>query len=297
MVNINSSTWIKNSGDVKTNQTNTASDTDHPIASRAVVSAVSTATKVSFLAKQLSDAATRAAQRESTMSWYELHDTAKSILEKVAGNSYSQNKKFYDSQIPKTDDPALLKLAQQATDFSNDKGSNPFAGMSRDQLALITYDESGSFTTNERFAAWAESASQEYAWRKQFVAKSMDAYHQTGNSNGNGVAQEMLDHFQSLPQMEKVQYPRTYETELQTVAADSANQATSRQGPTDLLSLLNTWEKARQSDGLPKIRSLTETDAPVVQSDQAEISNTAAGSQASDIDPKKMDTPLPTATS
>jgi len=248
MVNINSSSWIKDTSNLDAAKTANAPSVGEAASAGTAVGS-SSSTTVSSLAQQLSDAATRASERESKLSWNELRDTAKATLEKVSGHSYSLNKALYDSQIPKTDDPARLARAKQATDFSNDQGTNPFAGMSRDQLDLIVYDEGGAFTTNEKFAAWAEASSQEYAWRKQFVAKSMDAYHQTGNSNGNGVAQEMLEHFLSLPQIERVQYPRSYQAQLQMLAA---NQATDSQGPSDLLSLLNKWEKAKQFDGLPQ---------------------------------------------
>lgn len=55
--------------------------------------------------------------------------------------------------VPNTDDLELLARAKQATSLVNGSGSNPFKGMSRDQLALIAYDDSGTFTVNEQRAA------------------------------------------------------------------------------------------------------------------------------------------------
>lgn len=70
------------------------------------------------------------------------------------------------------DAPDAAALAHQATDYLRGRGTNPFKGMSRDQLELISYDESGTFTVNERRAASDESDHQDCVWRKNIVAKS-----------------------------------------------------------------------------------------------------------------------------
>ncbi|MFJ5330835.1 hypothetical protein [Pectobacterium versatile] len=78
--------------------------------------------------------------------------------------------------MPDSSDPGRLGRAADATKFVNGSGKNPFTGLSRDQLALITYDDSGLYTTNERRAAWEESYDQEYVWRKEVIAKAMAQY-------------------------------------------------------------------------------------------------------------------------
>ncbi len=82
----------------------------------------------------------------------ELGEKASELLSKISGDGYFANKKANDAEVPDTQDPALLARADNATQFVNGTGKKPFAGMSSDQLSLIIYDETGSFTTNERRA-------------------------------------------------------------------------------------------------------------------------------------------------
>lgn len=105
-------------------------------------------TTVSSLARQLSEAAIRAESRFGQI--------ASSSLDVITTNRYFSNKVQHDSEVPKGNSPELLVRARQATDFVNGSGSNPFKGLSRDQLSLIAHDEGGSFTINERRAAWQE---------------------------------------------------------------------------------------------------------------------------------------------
>lgn len=104
------------------------------------------AANVSILAHQLSDAATRAEARGGVKN--------ADMLGPITGDSYFANKAQHDAQIPNARTPELLARARQATDFVNGSDSNPFKGLSRDQLELIANDEGGPFTINERRAAW-----------------------------------------------------------------------------------------------------------------------------------------------
>ena len=107
-----------------------------------------TSSTVSNLARQLSEAAVRAETRDTSLSHKELGQKATALLNQITGDSYFANKAQHNAEVPNTDDPELLARAKQATSFVNGSGSNPFKGMSRDQQALITYDDSGTFTTN-----------------------------------------------------------------------------------------------------------------------------------------------------
>lgn len=156
-----------------------------------------TSSTVSNLARQLSEAAVRAETRDTSLSHKELGQKATALLNQITGDSYFANKAQHNAEVPNTDDPELLARAKQATSFVNGSGSNPFKGMSRDQLALITYDDSGTFTTNERRAAWEEAYSQEEAWRQKAVAKAMDEYNRTGKLTN--FFSEVLEHYKSLP--------------------------------------------------------------------------------------------------
>jgi hypothetical protein len=168
---------------------------------------------LSSLSRQLSESAVRAAARDSSLSRKELGEKASELLSKISGDGYFANKKANDAEVPDTQDPALLARADNATQFVNGSGKNPFAGMSSDQLSLIIYDDTGSFTTNERRAAWQESFDQESAWRQKVVANSIAEYNGTGKLTKFFTA--ALEHYKGLPAIEQAQYPDSYEPKLQ----------------------------------------------------------------------------------
>lgn len=168
---------------------------------------------LSSLSLQLSESAARAAARDSSLSRKELGAKASELLSKISGDGYFANKKANDAEVPDTQDPALLARADNATQFVNGNGKNPFASMSSDQLSLIIYDDSGSFTTNERRAAWIESFDQESAWRQKVVASAMAEYNGTGKLTKFFTA--ALEHYKNLPVIEQAQYPDSYEAKLQ----------------------------------------------------------------------------------
>ncbi|MEE7627373.1 hypothetical protein V3O24_14475 [Methylobacter sp. Wu8] len=174
---------------------------------------------ISTLARQLADSASRAEVRDKTLSRSELADKAKSLLSKISGDSYQANKKTHDSEVPKTDDPELLARAKQATEFvnrssNNGNEKNPFVGLSREQLANVIYDDSGTYTVNERRAAWMESSKQEEEWSRKVTAQAMDEYNRTGKMTN--FFRSVLDHFKDLPAIEQAQYPKNYASDLES---------------------------------------------------------------------------------
>lgn len=100
-----------------------------------------TVSTLSTLARQLSAAAERA----------EARDTLKDARDTLAAEACLANKAQSDSEGVER-----LARARQATGFIDGADSNPFKGLARDQLNLIAHDEGGSFTINERRAAWKE---------------------------------------------------------------------------------------------------------------------------------------------
>lgn len=174
---------------------------------------------LSNLARQLSASMTRAELRDKTLSRKELAEKADRLMSQIAGDGYHAKKSQHDSEVPKTDDPELLARAKQATAYINDSErggrsvKNPFAGLSRAELSSIIYDESGTFTVNERRAAWAESNAQEEAWRHRVIAKSNIELQQTGKLVN--FFQDVLDHYNTLPPIEQAQYPENYAADLQ----------------------------------------------------------------------------------
>lgn len=142
MVNISTYTSLLN-------QRFASSSTAAPIQSREVRLGASvdvvTESTVSILARQLSEAAARAETRNA------------GTLDSILGDNYFARRAQHDAEVPDTDSQELIARAKQATDFLNGSDSNPFKGLARDQLNLIAHDDSGSFTINERRAAWEET--------------------------------------------------------------------------------------------------------------------------------------------
>ncbi|SDR86304.1 hypothetical protein SAMN04490182_0165 [Pseudomonas cedrina] len=126
---------------------------------------------VTTLAGQLSDAALRAKASYGSHTKQQLKTMHHENFQRLTGREYNNNKTQHDTETPNTSDPTLLERAHMATRYVNNLGSNPFAGMPRDQLELIIFDDSGSFTVNERRAVLYEDYNQEQAWRKQVLAE------------------------------------------------------------------------------------------------------------------------------
>ncbi|MDQ7735409.1 hypothetical protein QT231_22130 [Halomonas sp. SpR1] len=160
---------------------------------------------LSPLARQLNEVQARADARDAIMGRDELAGKAKNITDQLIGSSYHNNKARHDAEVPDTNDPILLERAKQATDFVNGKGSNPFKGLSADQLTLITYDEGGTFTINERRAAWEEKYDQWQDWKKEVGDKIIREWKEKGTITNSLT--EVLEHYENLPPIEQAQYP------------------------------------------------------------------------------------------
>lgn len=212
--------------------------------------------ELSALAKQLSAAAERAAARDAAMSRQELADFALGVLDKLMGPTYSLGRDVFDNQVPDTDDPELLERARQANAFATGQGENPFKGLSREQLSLIIYDESGDFTVNERRAARIERTAQHNEWARSMMDKMGAEYRQTGRTD-NGL-REVIDFYDSLPRIEVAQYGN-YETAL--ILQGNMPEADWPEVSTALFDLLvNHWE---QPDDTPDAQGAApETEGP-----------------------------------
>lgn len=184
---------------------------------------------VSTLARQLADVNVRAETRDASLSHDELAQKAKTLLSQITGPGYQNNRAKYDAEVPDTDDPALLERAKQATAFVNGSGSNPFKGLTGDQLALIIYDDSGTFTANERRAASYESDAQEYAWRRSAVMKSEIEWNQ-GDYKQTEFFKMVLAHYEEQPLIEQVQYSEEHTSRLQYLIEMDFNFMTGERG-------------------------------------------------------------------
>ncbi|WP_268800123.1 hypothetical protein [Pseudomonas huanghezhanensis] len=167
---------------------------------------------LSTFALQLSDSATRAEARDNRLDSKQLASLAKDVIEKLTGDSYYRNKAVHDAEIPDTEDPELLERARRATQLTNGSGTNPFSGVSPEKLTLIMYDEAGTYTLNERKAAYLEKYDQEQVWKKAICQRYVDEYNETGKSTQTLFM--ILAHYNELPPIEKAQYPDNYAANL-----------------------------------------------------------------------------------
>jgi hypothetical protein len=221
---------------------------------------------ISTRASQLAASASRAEERDKTFTRSELADKAKSILNHIVGDSYYANKTLHDSEVPKTSDPELLSRAKQATAFVNDASrgghsiKNPFSGLSQEQLSNIIYDDSGTYTVNERHAAWRESYDQEEAWREKVAAQAMAEYNSTGKLTN--FFSSVLDHFKELPAIEQAQYLKDYASDLELKISRDFNYRTHQaegkgKDPMSLIEMLFEQSPHQTTELLQRKTSLT----------------------------------------
>ncbi|KHS83299.1 MULTISPECIES: hypothetical protein [Pectobacterium] len=234
MINLNNLSATKNIDVRDTAKTNSSAVTGNT--SNKTTSSVSSnesttkdTSSVSSLARQLNDAATRAEARDSSTNHSKLASYAHSVIEELVGVSYINSHKIHVEELPDTDDPELLARAKQANDFANGRGTNPFKGLARDQLALIAYDDSNTFTVNERRAALLESSEQESAWSHWVVLKSKQEWN-AGEFKQTEFFKLVLEHYEGLPLIEQVQAPANYESRLKHLIEMDYNFVTGEPG-------------------------------------------------------------------
>lgn len=179
----------------------------------AAVGSVAEGVSISTLAGRLSAAAGHTSERLKGLDHKALQDQLIADDRKVFYELNTAHKTAAAAQLPQPEDKASAKSATAATDFVNGKGSNPFAGLSREQLSTISHDESGTFTINERRAAATQAYDEEQRWRQQVVSQAMQEYNNTGKMTK--FFGSVLDHFNTLPPLEQATYPENYASDLQ----------------------------------------------------------------------------------
>lgn len=215
----------------------TEDDTSAALQKNEAAGSAATTDFVSNLAQKLSQAAARAASRDASYSRESLGLHAEKLLRVItSGNDSRQG-----DNASVTLGAEQAERVDQAAQFLNGSGSNPFKGLSRDQLALVVYDESGAFTINERRAALDEARVQEDVWTQKTLAQSQGAMEQPGGLVS--ILNQTLDHFNSLPAIEQSRYPADYVNTLQREidhgVSDVARQ--SKQGDAKLSDLATSY--------------------------------------------------------
>ncbi|ATY30866.1 hypothetical protein [Sphingomonas psychrotolerans] len=144
----------------------------------------------------------------------DLGEKVRKNIEKISYERTPQNIAAKSAEVPEPGDTDALASAAAANAYVADvRLPNPFAGRSRDQLSAIANDESGTFTTNEKYAAHRQANEEEQAWRIKAVAAAMDEYQKSGKLTN--FFSSVLDHFNDLPRAEQSLYPANYATDLQ----------------------------------------------------------------------------------
>jgi hypothetical protein len=167
---------------------------------------------ISTLSSRLSKAADHTTARLQGMDHNGMANELNADIKKIFYDLDVAHKATAASEVPEPNDDASAQSAMSATAFVDGKSPNPFAGLSRDQLATIAHDESGTFTVNERRAAYTQAYQEEQAWRSQVVAAGMREYNETGKMTN--FFQSVLGHFEGLPDLEKATYPENYADDL-----------------------------------------------------------------------------------
>lgn len=168
-----------------------------------------------------------AVERQASMSQSQLNSlrTNTDNLIYNFGQSISTGNYNKEALLPQTDDPARLALGQKSVEYAisahkSPPGNtpNPFAGMERNDLSAITYDDSGTYTTAERYAAWAELREQDEAYFSKLFAKI------TNGGDNREVFKGILDYFDNLPPVEKTAYPSGYRDNIESLYQEQLTQ-------------------------------------------------------------------------
>ncbi|MDP9942727.1 hypothetical protein [Ectopseudomonas alcaliphila] len=195
--------------------------------SREAVGVSSTTDSVSNLAQKLSQAAKHAQDRDASYTREELSAHADKMLQAIIKSDDNANADDVTANI----DAVQADRIDQSTRFLEGSDSNPFEGLSRDQLALVVYDDSGAFTVNERRAALNEARVQEDAWAQKTLALSKG---EKGlPSDLASMLGQALDHFNGLPAIEQSRYPADYVSSIQHTA-DDADESSGQRGKQDV---------------------------------------------------------------
>lgn len=171
------------------------------------------------MARQLSECAERAAVRDKTLSRDALRDLASRVNGELRSDRYTRGdaSRIFDRMPP--EDPELVARDQQAVKYNisliyrENNAHSPFPELSREELVLIAYDESNTFTFNERYAALRGANEYEQRLRSDFGRRCQEGVY---NQYPCLFYAEPLAQYRSIPLIEQVQYPDDYEASLET---------------------------------------------------------------------------------
>ena len=216
---------------------------------------------LSSLSRQLSESATRAEIRDETLTRVELCAEVRRLRSQLISADYYGKRKLHDNEIPSTEDPELLERARCATEYiervhkRDHSFKSPFSGLSREQLDLIAYDESGPYTVNERCAAYLGVLEMESRWNKS-VMRLYALEEAAGSPNQPQFCTEVLAHYRTLPLIEQADYADNYESRLEAQINEKPVKGKELEEPMTLFAwLARQWarEKQERAQGSAKV--------------------------------------------
>ncbi|MFZ4878372.1 hypothetical protein ACL9RI_25080 [Janthinobacterium sp. Mn2066] len=257
MVNItaSASSMARENNALSVNATASKAAATEKTAETASAGAVSDTTVISTLAGRLSRAESSTSANIQGLDHQALAAKLNGNIKDINYPLDAAHKEAAARQLPQPNDAASARSAAAATAFIDGRGPNPFAGLSREQLATITHDDSGTFTVNERRAAYTQAYDEEQAWRTQVVAQAMHEYDTTGKMTD--FFKSVLSHFEGLPKLEQALYPEDYASDLQDkikLDFNYFNHAAGDGGPTP--GSLASMSKAGQDKQAPDLFDL-----------------------------------------
>jgi hypothetical protein len=229
---------------------------------------------MSTLSRQLADSAVRAEQRDKTMDRRQLAAETRRIMSKMAESDWRLDRPDYKIEYPDTSDPELLQRARQAAEYvaryahGHTGAKNPFAGLSREQLNLIVYDDQGPYTMDERSAARCAVEAIESEWNRGLWGPA-DLESAANNGRTPKFYAEVLAHYRSLEPIEQAQYPDNYESRLERQIKEASDpMAAEKQDDFELLTLFELFARYgfpadKKKPGI--LDSASESDATTAQ--------------------------------
>lgn len=177
--------------------------------------------QLSGLSIQLAHSEALLESKESTLNRSQLAAYAAATEDQLGGYNNIAYRAAHNNDVPPTGDPVLLAKATQATLFDAQRSQggssvkNPFASLSDRQLDDVIYDDSGTYTVNERQAAYFESFDRTSAWASSVVAKLNQENDATGHYTGDAFM-DVLNHYNALSPIRQASYPADYASELKS---------------------------------------------------------------------------------
>jgi hypothetical protein len=161
-----------------------------------------------------------APERQSKMSKGELNSLHSKSQSELYNFSLLIYKKNYnrESLLAKTDDPERLAISERSLNYAIGLSlsppkfiKNPFEGMARNDVSAIVYDDTGTFTDAERYAAYGELSRQDEEYFSKLATKL------TNGGDNREFFKGILDYFDDLPPVEKSPYPDSYRASIDSL--------------------------------------------------------------------------------